>query len=320
MSNRQPRPLRVAAIQMVSENGAPASNRSRGAAFVEEAARRGAELILLPELMPTGYLLCDAIWDAAEPTQGPTASWLRDQARRFGVYLGTSFLEADGEDFYNTFVLASPEGMEAGRVRKQTPALHEARFFKGLVGPHVIDTALGRIGVGICYENLLAWFARQISVEGVDLLLMPHSAPFPARSRRGKLLERSRRLIATTAGHYAGLLGVPVVLANKSGSFRSPVPGSRRAREWTFPGLSTIADSDATVKAQLDDEEQVAVAEVLLDEQRKRRPVLELHGRWARRMPWGVGLCALIEAAGRFRYGRSEVRRQRARAAAGAAR
>jgi predicted amidohydrolase len=101
---------------MASRNGDPAGNLTRALSFVEEAAGLGAQLILLPELMPTGYLFSDELWDAAEPTQGLTARWLREQARRLGVHLGTSFLEADGEDFFNTFVLATPEGAEATRA------------------------------------------------------------------------------------------------------------------------------------------------------------------------------------------------------------
>jgi predicted amidohydrolase len=59
---------------------------------------------------------------------------------------------ADGH-FHNSFVLATPAGEVAGAVRKSCPAWIEARWFKGRPGPHVIDTALGRIGVSICHEN-----------------------------------------------------------------------------------------------------------------------------------------------------------------------
>ncbi|HEY6306055.1 MAG TPA: nitrilase-related carbon-nitrogen hydrolase, partial [Candidatus Angelobacter sp.] len=74
-------------------------------------------------------------------------------SRRLHVWLGTSFLEADGADFYDTFVLTTPEGEEAGRVRKQVPAEVEGYFFRGDVGSHVLKTAIGRIGVGICAES-----------------------------------------------------------------------------------------------------------------------------------------------------------------------
>jgi predicted amidohydrolase len=69
-------------------------------------------------------------------------------------------LEDYEEGFFNTFVLTAPTGEEAGRVRKQFPAIWEAYFFKGDLGSHVIETALGKIGVGICFDSHLAAIVR----------------------------------------------------------------------------------------------------------------------------------------------------------------
>jgi N-carbamoylputrescine amidase len=55
-----------------------------------------------------------------------------------------------GEDFHDTFALADPQGRIAGRVLKSVTADLEGRLFRGVPGPHVIATVLGRIGVGIC--------------------------------------------------------------------------------------------------------------------------------------------------------------------------
>ena len=309
--------LCVAAVQMRSEAGAVQANLARALPLVEEAASAGARLILLPELMPGGYVFSPAIWDGAEPAQGLTVRWLKEHGRRLSVYLGTSFLEAEGEDFFNTFVLATPDGQEAGRVRKQTPALFETCFTTGSEGPHTLETALGRIGVGICYENQQLWFARLMGSRSIDLLLMPHSAPMPRATlfSRRKIRVLSENL-STLAPHYAQLLGVPAVFCNKCGPFESPLPGwPFTPRPSSFPGLSTIADSDGAVRAQLGAEEGVILAEVSLDPRRKKTPSLR-RGHWLRKMPWGTSLfCGLVEAAGRSRYRRSTARRERARAA-----
>ncbi|MBN2027143.1 MAG: carbon-nitrogen hydrolase family protein, partial [Actinobacteria bacterium] len=171
--------LAVAAVQMISENGDIPGNLERATAFVDEAAERGARLILLPEFMPTGYIYSKDIWNAAEPKEGPSMTWLREHSSRLSVWLGTSYLEAEGEDFFNSFVITNPAGEEDGRVRKQTPAFAEAYFTKGEAGPHVIETELCRIGVGICYENQLAYTPRLMYSQGADLQVMPHSAPPP---------------------------------------------------------------------------------------------------------------------------------------------
>lgn len=126
--------LRVAAVQMISENGDISGNLRRATGFVEKAVARGAKLILLPEFMPPGYILTEEIWNGGEPKEGPTVVWMKATSKRLGVWLGTSYLEAEGEDFYNTFVITNPEGEEDGRVRKQSPAVGEAFFTKGQGG------------------------------------------------------------------------------------------------------------------------------------------------------------------------------------------
>ena len=310
------RTLRVAAVQRTSRDGKVEENLSAAAPDVEEAARRGAQLVLLPEFLAPGYALSTALWDAAEPAHGPTARWLAEQSKRHGIYLGASFLEAEGEDFFNTFVLTTPTGDEAGRVRKETPAIIETFFTRGGAGAHVIHTDVGAIGVGICYENQLACTPRLFHEHDVDLVLMPHSAPSAPRGPlTSRVVDVYEDALRTLPAHYSGLLGVPVVLANKSGPWRMFLPGlPRSSRRSRFPGLSAIADSDGRVKAALGAEPGVLVEDVVLDPARKRPLAPSCHGRWARRMPVMASLLPLVEAAGRAWYDRSEERRARARA------
>lgn len=267
------RSLKVAAVQTVSENGAVRKNLDRAAPLVREAADRGARIILCPEFLPTGYVFSEAIWEGAEPPDGPTTRWLDDMARKTGAYVGTSFLEASGEDFFNTFVLAGPEG-EAGRVRKQAPALFEACFFKGEAGPHVIETEFGRVGVGICMENQWSYLPPLLYSRDVDIHLMPHSAPqagdLPLVPRR--ITRSIQRVLRDLPESYAKMLGVPVVFANKAGPWSTPLPGIPFVRqESRFPGLSAIADSDGSLLGRLGAEPGMVVGEVTLDPARKVR-------------------------------------------------
>jgi N-carbamoylputrescine amidase len=315
--SRLPIVLRVGGVQVCSENGQIEANLARALPFVEDAASRGARLVLLPEFLPTGYVYTSAIWDAAEPREGPTVKWLKYHAQRLSIYLGTSYLEADGEDFYNTFVLATPEGAEAGRVRKQTPAAFEAFFTLGEASSHVIETEIGRIGVSICYENQLAYASRLMFAHSVDLMLMPHSAPVPAASplvtdrHIAQYLARLRDLACV----YASLLGIPVLKVNKCGPWESPLLGlSFLLQRSYFPGLSTIADSDGTVRAQLEDAAGVIVEDVLLDPARKAAELPRTKGRWFGPAPWPTRACVVSEALGALWYKLSAERRRRARA------
>src|SRR5262245_35049430 len=147
------RSLRIAVVQMSSVDHDIDANLKRATAFAEQAANLGAQFVLFPELMATGSYMASDTWDSGEPSDGKSVQWLRTTGLRLHVWLGTSFLEASGSDFYDTFVLTSPSGEEAGRVRKQIPAGSEAYFFRGEVGSHIIRTPIGKIGVGICAEN-----------------------------------------------------------------------------------------------------------------------------------------------------------------------
>jgi N-carbamoylputrescine amidase len=256
-----PRSLRIAIVQMQSISHDIDGNLKRATTFAETAASRGAKLVLFPEFMPTGAYLAADTWDSAEPGNGKTVKWLKSTSGRLHVWLGAGFFEADGEDFYDTFVLTTPEGKEAGRVRKQVPAESEAYFFRGYAGSHLIDTEIGKIGVGICAENYYCAFASRMLSQSADLILMPHAAPDMSES--GGLPSPPGTRIASW---YAGKLGVPVAMVNKVGRSYKPPPNEIKG---FFPGLSAIVDSDGTVRQSMDDKEGIGIADVTMDPSRK---------------------------------------------------
>jgi len=316
MQEEKARTLRVAAVQVESQNGMIEANLKHALSFVEEAAKKGAKLIVLPEFLPTGYIFTKAIWDAGEPKEGPTVKWLKENSKRLAIHLGTSFLEADGEDFFNTFVITTPEGKEAGRVRKQTPASFEAYFTKGDVGPHIIVTEFGKIGVGICYENQLAYMPRLMNRESPDIYLMPHSAPTPAKSVffPAMAVKLWNEMLKNLTHWYSTALGTPSVMINKCGEWHTTLPGLPfLTQHSSFPGLSAISDSDGKLKAQLGGEEGVIVEDVLLDPTKKTNIVPPCYGRWAIKSHWAINSFRLIEFIGSSWYSMSSDRKAIAR-------
>jgi len=304
MPDEKSRIVRVAAVQMESKNGLVEANLEHATPLVDQAAREGAKLVLLPEFMPTGYIFTTAIWDGAEPSNGLTVQWLKTNSKRLGIWLGTSFLEAEGEHFFNTFVLATPDGREAGRVRKQTVAAFEAFFTKDGPGPHVMDTELGKIGVGICYENQLSYIPQIMHRESADLLLMPHSYPIIAQM----ILS-----LGELGLWYARLLGIPSIVCNKCGYWQAAYPGLPFYKaESHFPGLSTIVDSDGSIKAQLKGEERVIVADVALEPGRKTCQAPQGHGRWADNGKWLRNGARVVETMGKVWYTLSLERKRKA--------
>ena len=312
------RNLKVAAVQLRCEPLRTKENLAHAERLVEQAAAQGAELVLLPELMPGGYILTEEIWSTAEKPEGQSVTWLKRTANRLGVYLGMSYAEAEGSDFYNSFVLATPQGNIAGRVRKSPPASVEAYFFRAGADPHFIDTEIGRIGVGICYENLL--YARMAALyeASVDIVLQPTAAgtPTPAFPMRRKDSAAFDCMLKGSTAFYAQALGVPIVMANRCGPLISPLPGGFPAQNTSFPGLSAVADSDGLLKVQLGSEEGIAVAEVVLDPARKVKQPPKSYRRWALPVPWYAFLWPLTQKLGERAYARSTSRPERALAVA----
>jgi N-carbamoylputrescine amidase len=283
MENRH---LRLGVVQIDCSVGDIAGNLAHAAQLVEAASAQGAQIVLLPELMPGGYTLTEDIWNYAEPFYGPTVAWLMQTAKRLNIFLGTSFLEAEGEDFFNTFVLASPAGTIAGKVRKSPPASLEAFFYRAGEGSHVIETDLGRIGVGICYENLLFERLEGLLRASVDLVLQPTAAGRLKPMKPGDI-ELFDSMIKRSAPYYARTLGVPVALANRIGSIHTDLPGGYGEFNSSFCGLSQIVDSDGKVKARIGQKEGVLVADVELNPARKSLKKPRCFGKmWAFPMPW----------------------------------
>jgi len=237
-------------------------NLKRASEFAEKAAARGAKLVLYPEFMPTGSYLSFDTWDSAEPSNGKTVQWLKSTSGRLHVWVGAGFFEADGEDFYDTFVLTTPDGEEIGRVRKAVPAETEAYFFRGEMGPHVLNTAIGKIGIGICAENYYCALPTDLIKQSADLILMPHAAPDMSESG-GLPSPPGTRL----ASWYAKKVGIPVALVNKVGRSYKPPPNEIKG---FYPGLSAIVDSDGTIRQSMDNKEGIGIADVTLDPSRKK--------------------------------------------------
>lgn len=308
----EPRHVNIAVVQVDSEVGNVSANLEHAGELVNVAAQQGAEIVLTPELMSCGYTLTEEIWNYAEPFDGPTVAWLTRLAKQLHVFLGSSFLEANGEDFYNTFTLAAPDGSIAGRVRKNPPASLEAFFYRGGNDPHVIETELGRIGVGICFENLLYEHLREMQRSSVDLILQPTAAGRPKPMKAGDI-ELFDSMIQRCAPYHARALGVPVAFADRTGLINTELPGGFGEFHSTFPGYSQIVDSDGVVKARMKNEEGVIVTEVVLSPERKhsKRPRC-YGGMWAFPMPWFAYIWPESQKMGEKDYVENPRRRQAA--------
>ena len=317
------RMLRVAAIQLEARLGEVDANLRHAEELITRAAAEGATLVVLPELFNTGYLPNRDLWKLVERPTGPTTRWLGTLAHRFEIHLGGGFAVWDGDDVVNGFALAGPDGTVVGTARKSNA---EADVFQRGHGAHVIETPVGRIGVGICADCQSPRILRLLHDRSVDLVLMPHASPTPAVAR-GAVSEADiaaqRERMAALPITFARSLGVPAVFVNQTGAI-APLAGILgRVMDpaiFRLQGGSRIVDSDGTLLASLDDGEDVLVAGVTLDPARRTWHLPHAYGGWltpgspiVRRaiIPAGIGLGRLSYRMGRRRRARLASMRSR---------
>jgi N-carbamoylputrescine amidase len=310
--------IRLAAIQASALSGQIAANLKHAEGLMEQVAGQGATVVVLPELFSCGYVPNRDVWDLAEARGGRTDRWLAATARRLGIYLGAGAAETDGTDFFNVFTLAAPDGQIAGRACK---ANAEASVFRRGRSAHVIDTRVGRIGVGICADNQFAVMLRLMHEQQADLILMPHAWPPPARAvglvSQADVAAQQR--MTELPVRYARALGVPVVFVNQVGPLLpiGILGHLMDTRIWRLRGQSRIVDSDGSVLGQLGEDEGVLTADVLMDPARKHYDAQPSFGGWLQPGPWVRRhiIISLDIAGGRLCYAISRQRRHKARAA-----
>jgi N-carbamoylputrescine amidase len=304
----------VAAIQMDAIFGQREQNLNKAEGYIQQAAKQGAQLILLPELLPYGYGLNETVWNGAEPMDGPSVNWLMAQAKKYGAYIGFTFLETDGEDFYNAFVLADPNGKIAGRVRKSPAPAVESYFYREGQDVHIIDTELGRIGVNICYEILLHARVNELYEANIDIYLQPAAAGRPKTLIPGDVARLEKTLINARAIHYKAL-GVPIVMANRVGKLEGRLPGVMGYLKSSFLGGSYICDSNGQILKEMDQnqEEGCIIARVTLAPQYKAKLSPKRYGKtWAVPMPWFSLIYPMAQRMGERAYAKSVLRKSKA--------
>jgi predicted amidohydrolase len=176
-------PVRIASCQLNLRIGEIDLNRAAAVATVTEAARRGAQIVVLPELTPSGYVFGDPAEarSLSEPADGPTAADWRNLAARHAIVIigGFSELGEDGQ-LFNSAMLVDPSGVRAV-YRKAHLWDAEADFFTpGDQPPPVVATSYGSIAMMICYDVEFPEWVRLPALGGAELLAVPANWPAEA--------------------------------------------------------------------------------------------------------------------------------------------
>jgi N-carbamoylputrescine amidase len=252
-----PRPVSVAAVQLACDWDTQA-NIARAEALVRQAAARGAQIILLPELFETPYFCIEQdarhLGLARPMAESRAVRHFAPVARELGVVLPISFFEHAGPVYFNSIAILDADGSNLGVYRKSHipngPGYQEKNYFSpGGTGFRVWNTRFARIGVGICWDQWFPETARVMALMGAELFLFPTAIgtePPPAMPVNSR--EHWQR---TQQGHAAANL-TPLIAANRYGLERSlQNPQGLYLR---FYGSSFIADAIGAKVAEAPEE------------------------------------------------------------------
>jgi N-carbamoylputrescine amidase len=254
------RTLTLAAIQFAPSDDVQA-NIDRVAGFIREAAAKGADVVLPPELF-CGVYFCKTQEEehfarAMEWPEHPAVRQFSELAAELGVVIPVSIYEKEGPLYFNSVVMIDADGTPLGVYRKSHipdgPGYQEKFYFRpGDTGFRTWSTLKGRIGVGICWDQWFPEAARAMALMGADALLYPTAIGAEPQDAGLDTAARWRRGMQ---GHAVANV-IPVVAANRIGDEGGQV----------FYGTSFITDETGEIACDFGrTEEGVLVASFDLD-------------------------------------------------------
>lgn len=224
----------------------------RGRQVIAVAAEEGADLVVFPELSFTPFYpripireRRDSVLDLAEPVPGPTTEAIAEEATDHGVVVVFNLMERDGPNTYDTSPVIDADGTLCGRTRMmhitEYENFHEQGYYMpGDTGAPVYDTAVGRVGVAICYDRHYPEYMRAMTLQGAEIVVVPQAGI------RGEwpdgMYEAELRVAALQNGFFTAL-------ANRVGS----------EGEMRFSGKSFVTDPFGEMVAQAPSDEDTVL-------------------------------------------------------------
>ncbi len=271
----------VAVIQMAVSFDTDGNMRA-AADRVRTAATKGARIIVLPELYRSPYFCQSedpARFDLAEPVDGPSSVLFSRLAAELGVVIIVPIFEKRAPGLYhNSALIIDADGRRAGLYRKMhipdDPGYYEKFYFTpGDLGFPAFDTAHGRIGALICWDQWYPEGARLSALDGASILLYPTAIGWHPGEKARHGAAQLDSWLTVQRGH-AIANGVYLAAANRTG-LEKPDPDLPGIEFW---GNSFICDPQGVVLARASaDREEIIFAQIdaaHLEEVRRNWPFL----------------------------------------------
>ncbi len=263
---------RIGLVQVTAEE-TPAQNVAKTIPFIEEAAAKGAKIIGLQEMFTTKYFCINQDvhhFDLAEAIPAGTSTQeLCAVAKRLGVVIIAPMFENRGNEvFHNTAAVIDADGTYLGKYRKmhipQDPGFEEKFYFTpGDLGFRAWETAFGKIGVCICWDQWYPEAARLTAMAGAQILFYPTAIGW-LPEEKPTLGEAQHCAWETVQRGHAVANGCFVAATNRVG-----VEGNTE-----FWGQSFVANPYGEIIARASsDKEEILIADCDLDQQREFRRI-----------------------------------------------
>jgi len=205
--------FKIALAQIACKPGDKKRNLNRIEQAAEKAAKQGAELVVLPEMALTGYVVRDQIYELAERIPGSSTKLIEKISKETGVHMifGMPALSLKAQaTIHNAAVLVSPKGLVGKYYKMYLPThsmFEEKRYFRPGYETGVFDTDLGRIGLVICYDIYFPEVTRLARLEGAQLIVCISASP-AVRQSFFETLTAARAIENTAFLAFVNLVGI----------------------------------------------------------------------------------------------------------------
>lgn len=203
----------TALAQISCQRGDKKANIQKIEEFTVKAKRQGAELVIFPELSLTGYTIRDELYELAERIPGPSTDAIERIAKKYKVHIVFGMPELSEKaqaTIYNSAVLVGPEGY-IGKYRKMHLPTHsvfeEKRYFRQGYQASAFETAIGKIGLIICYDIFFPEVCRLTRLEGAQMIVCISASP-AVRKSFFETLTVARAIENAVFLAYVNLVGI----------------------------------------------------------------------------------------------------------------
>ena len=281
--------MRVAAIQMKAELGNVKVNLKSVEQLARSAFNDGAEMVILPEFFTSAVCFHPKMLDVVKPINGESTQLLTKLAKEYDGIIGGSFIALRGDESYNTFVLAFPDGSLHFHDKDQ-PTMWENCYYLGGTDEGILETEIGNIGAVLCWEFVRSRTAIRL-INHVDIVVggscwwsLPEQ---PLVGTPSELRDKSLDMMIKTPTRFARMLGVHVIHAAHAGEFIGEMPLMPDFQYKSYyVGETQIVDGNGNILARMKREDGEGYIMVDIDINKKWNPSEEIPDRfWIPNMP-----------------------------------